>query len=371
MIRPGTRTLIALDLLRFACALMVAVFHYGAGLPLLPPPGAATLLTGMAVDHSWIPFVDTGWIGVELFFVVSGFVIAWSAEGSSAAGFLGRRALRLLPAAWLCCSLTAVVLLACSTLPAAVVGGHWLGSMAFWPTGTPIDPSYWTLAIEVNFYLLVALVLRGGSGLDRIEQLGVALGCASLTYWIASCIIQTAPADNRYVQLTLLPHGCFFALGILLRVRQRTGTTAVRTAFLLLFTVAAALEIAEHRREVCPDYPAYIPALLLFALGMLPIVFAERLQPWLERRIPVSLAVTLGLITYPLYLLHHEIGAMTAATILRRGGSFLPAVAAALAVSLGLAWIVVRFGEPRLRAGLRRLGRRPSAGAVPLGQVSV
>lgn len=366
-----SRNLIALDLLRFACALLVLAYHYGAGFALLPPPGGKTLLEGMPVDASAAPFVMSGWIGVELFFVVSGFVIAWSAEGSRAAAFLGRRALRLLPAAWICASLTGAALLAWSHLPAETVQARWLGSMIFWPTTRPIDPSYWTLAIEVNFYLLVAaaLALRGGATPGRVECIGALLGAASCAYWLASLVTEVPPATNRLVHLTLLPHGCFFALGILIRVGQRRGWSRGRIAMLAPAAIAALIEIEAHCVEV---YGGGRPeAFVLFGLGMLSILFGERMQPWLECRLPARRVATLGLMTYPLYLLHQELSAMLIGGMLHLGGSFWPAAAVAFAAMLLLSWLVVRVGEPAIRAVLRRLAPGRSVRAVPFSEIAV
>lgn len=361
--RLRSRNLIALDLLRFACALMVLAFHWGNGFVHMPPPGGATLLEGMPVDTGWSPFVNSGWIGVELFFVVSGFVIAWSAEGSGAASFAARRFLRLVPAAWICATITAAALLTFGALPREIVSAQWAGSILFWPM-FGIDPSYWTLAIEVNFYLLVAISLAGGSSLDRIERVGVLLGLASAAYWIAACFVEIPPATNRIVQLTLLPHGCFFALGILIRTRQRMGWRVLRAAWLFPACMAALIEIDTHRIVMNGDGPAYVPPLLLFALGLLPILLADKLQPWLARHAGPSVA-TLGLMTYPLYLLHQELGAILIGGMLHLGMRFWPAAAVAFVVMLLLSWAVVRFGEPPLRAVLKRFGRNGTAHVVP------
>ncbi|HVJ01731.1 MAG TPA: acyltransferase [Sphingomonas sp.] len=355
-----SRNLIALDLLRFACALLVLSFHYCSSFASGGPPGGSAMLAGMPVDGRFADWASNGWIGVELFFLVSGFVIAWSAEGSTAAGFLRRRALRLVPAAWLCATLTAVVLLGCSNLPPVQILFEWLSSLGFSPFKPYIDPSYWTLAIEVAFYLAMAAVLVGGSGLARIERFGVLLGCASLAFWMAAAAGMVPGSDSRFYQLMLLSYGCFFALGIQLRVIQRDGARPVRLLFALLFAVVGLIEIDVHRALIFGDRPAPIPAQLLFGIGLLPILFAERLQPWLARRISGPFAATLGLMTYPLYLLHQELGAVAAGALMRLGTGFWPAIAFALAMSLGLSWLTVRFGEPWVRAGLMRLGRRPA-----------
>ncbi|NIJ21069.1 peptidoglycan/LPS O-acetylase OafA/YrhL [Sphingomonas naasensis] len=343
----------ALDLLRFGCALMVLAFHWGNGFAFRPPPGGQALLAGMPVDAGWAPLVNSGWIGVELFFVVSGFVIAWSAEGSGAAAFARRRFLRLVPAAWLCASMTAAALLAFDALAPGTTIALWLGSLLFWPM-FGIDPSYWTLAIEVNFYLLVALSLRGGSTLARIERVGTLLGVASALYWIAGYVAPVPPATDRIVQLTLLPHGCFFALGILIRSRQQLGPRSLWWLYLAPACAAALIEIEAHRVVMNGNSPVWLPPLLLFACGLLPILLAEKLQPWLARHARASHAATLGLMTYPLYLLHQELGALSIGGMLHLGARYWPAAALAFVAMLVLTWAVVRFGEPPLRSLLKR-----------------
>jgi len=70
-----------------------------------------------------------GWVGVEIFFVLSVFVIAYSAEGSSAFSFFRSRILRLMPAVWICASLVFAVLLVGHMLPLAELTRHYLKSL--------------------------------------------------------------------------------------------------------------------------------------------------------------------------------------------------------------------------------------------------
>lgn len=324
----------------------------------------------------WIPALraDTGpataplragWIGVELFFVLSGVVIAWSAEASSPLRFLGRRALRLLPAAWVCATITAAALLLRGT-DAGEVAMRWRNSVSFAPVGLPIDGSYWTLGIEVNFYLLVALSMRRAANLDRIERVAVALGCASLTWWITDTVFDLLPMQMRLIQLTLLPHGAFFSLGMLIRVSQRRGADLPRTLMMIALAGACVCEIRAHAAEFAPGGGMLSWAIALFAIGLLPILFAERVQPWLAARVPSRAVVTLGLMTYPLYLLHQEIGSTAARWADGVGANRWIAVSGALVLSLALAWIIATRVEPTIRRGLvgalsRRRGRAPDS----------
>src|ERR1700723_1475909 len=103
-----------LDLLRFASALSVAFFHlmFWSWAGIFFGVGQTRQIFGdvaqfpSAVDFTWF-----GWVGVEVFFVISGFVIANSANKASPAEFLIGRALRLYPAAWVCSTTTFIVLL--------------------------------------------------------------------------------------------------------------------------------------------------------------------------------------------------------------------------------------------------------------------
>ncbi len=91
-----------LDLIRFLSAVLVVLFHvyaFGGDAPIWPADAVHAPL-------SWLqPVAWMGWIGVQIFFVISGFVIAASAQASLAGPFLKKRAIRLLPALWISASL--------------------------------------------------------------------------------------------------------------------------------------------------------------------------------------------------------------------------------------------------------------------------
>jgi peptidoglycan/LPS O-acetylase OafA/YrhL len=87
--------IIGLDIVRCVAALYVMLYHYGCWI------WAGNNLPGIigAQDHWMAPFSWPGWVGVEIFFVLSGFVIAYSAQGNTASGFAKRRIIRLYPTA--------------------------------------------------------------------------------------------------------------------------------------------------------------------------------------------------------------------------------------------------------------------------------
>ena len=340
-------TVIAIDLLRVAAAGLVVLYHFGASLPLHPSwqvAGLTPRLPAGAAGWTWF-----GWVGVELFFVISGLVIATSARGTTPLLFLRRRALRLYPAAWVCGSVTALLLLAAA--PVVAIAPAWMKGLVLWPTAAPIDPSWWTLSLELAFYLLIAAVLTGGGGAAGLERAAALLGGASCAFWaVAGATGTTGLAEDFGFQLTLLPHGCFFAAGALIGVRRWRW-------LVVACLLAGVAEIVPHARTVLATLGiAGTPALpaAVFIAGVAVIGAAARLQPALARIVGERRAARAGAVTYPLYLLHQVAGAIVATALIR--GGCPPAVAVLLALAVvtaaacGVAWRV----EPAIRGALSR-----------------
>ena len=219
-----------LDPLRFAAALGVAVFHLTFWSWAWPSTGVAPgfehyVAAGLQFQSA-APFTWFGWVGVEIFFVISGFVIANSASKASAAEFLVGRALRLYPAVWVCATLTFIVLLVFASGSASEFVGPYLKAMLLIPKGLNgqwLDCIYWTLAAEMAFYGLVFCTLLT----KKITLRHLAFG---LTIWSAlfnafSLLVLSGVIRSEILYFVvlmfrvpcaafLLYHGCFFALGI-------------------------------------------------------------------------------------------------------------------------------------------------------------
>src|SRR6516225_4175235 len=114
-------------------------------------PGFERYVAADVLYPSAAPFTWFGWVGVEIFFVISGFVIANSASKSSPAEFLLGRALRLYPAVWVGSTLTFIVLLLFARGSASEFIVPYLRAMLLFPKGIGgqwIDCIYWTLTAE-------------------------------------------------------------------------------------------------------------------------------------------------------------------------------------------------------------------------------
>ena len=354
-----------LDALRGIAALLVAWFHFYWMTPLREPM------------HAVLPeplhlLMRYGGLGVQIFFVLSGFVIAFSVREARIDGrFLGRfalrRSIRLDPPYWLTI-LLAVAIAAASHLVLArpVPVPSWQSVLAH-VTYTQnilgfqnIVSVFWTLAYEVQFYLVLVVLLgllqrgaRARSSLVRrlaAPVLFVPLGLVSLAMLAAGYWAHGWFVDWWYA----------FFLGA---VTYWTLAGRVRTHWWALLFVATTL--AAFAPAADPGaWVVVATAAVIFAVGR-----AGRLATLLDVR-PLQF---LGRISYSLYLVHF-LGATAAKLGARVTGESVPAAFGwfllANAVSIGAAYAMYRLVEaPSLRltkqpdpvAALRGLlrGRRP------------
>ncbi len=313
------------------------------------------------------PLVACGWIGVEIFFVLSGFVIAYSTLGSTPLRFVQHRVTRLLPAALLCATITVAFDLRGHVGSLAGLAPLWLRSIVFSPVGPWIDLPYWTLAVEVAFYLFIFLLL-----LFRLEhRLSLVIGLLGSTS-TAFCAIGFA-LGGRLVSVyaygfppkacLLLVHGCFFALGVFLFLVLLDRVTPARVLLLGVCAAGALLEIFQHRRDVATvtrtgDHPALPVVLWLLAIaGLVVSVVANRvLHRWIGR-VGALRVRQLAMATYPLYLLHCQIGYILIGHFHKRLG-FGWAMFLAIGVLVALAFVVSQFLEPPFQRLFRRLWKQ-------------
>lgn len=333
------RPLPGLDIIRFAAAAMVMMFHLGywswvsAGTP-------AGIIAGR-VAYPELSVLSCGWVGVEIFFVLSGFVIAYSAENATTTSFVRGRFLRLAPAAWLCATVTLVFLVLLGKTPSL---GAYFHSMAFIPFPPWVDGVYWTLGIEISFYSLI-LCLLALRAFRRIEWLAWALCVAS-----SIAFVLRPTFNHRIFELLLLEHGAFFALGVFAWLYLlKSHTISNLLGMVYCFPVClVAIHHVESGKLALPGNVEWLPYVVWVA-AMVAMILSVSMP--LK---PSPLLRRLGLATYPLYLLHDVCGSAIIRWMSDAGADRWVALAVATVVSVALSWCVV-FAEGRMRALLRSL----------------
>ncbi len=149
--------------------------------------------------------------------------------------------------------------------------------------------------------------------------------------------------------LLLLQHGCFFALGIAMWQIWKFGLSPIRLATVLVAVGGAVLQIGMARRYEAGTVPTVGTAvpLAIFAGAVaalwLSIQFNDRLH-FLDRH--AGVVRMLGLSTYPLYLIHVQVGGAVMAIGLRAGVASGIAVLLGCAASLAVALVIAALFEP-------------------------
>lgn len=343
--------LAAIDGLRLVAALAVLAYHYTV----------AWRIDGVHVPEHFLPTTVHvsiyGFLGVELFFLISGFVICMSSWGRSLGEFFASRVSRLYPAYWAAVLITGAVALAFPIRGGTIEAGRPAIidilvnlTMLQQPLGhSAIDAVYWTLFVELKFYLIMALMLARGLTYRRTVLL-----CA---VWMTVAVMAPSldlPALNALVISDYAP---YFIGGIAMYLIHRFGPAPLLygiTGFAWLVCLARVDDrIAQMRPGFSvPTWPAMLIITLCFAVLLLIALGRTDRITW--RWLTVA-----GALTYPLYLLHSRIGH----TVIRAGyeHTVVPVwalIAATTVLMLGLAWLVHRFIERPLARRVRDLVRR-------------
>ncbi|MEV2217966.1 acyltransferase [Streptomyces sp. NPDC050997] len=339
------RRLYAVDGIRLLAALMVAMHHY-AGTSRVNQPGNA--IWGRPVSDI-MPTVfrlsSYGWIGVEIFFVISGFVICMSCWGRTPRQFFVSRVIRLYPAYWFAVLFTTGVLVA--------VPGVWerprmrevLLNLTMLQSGSGVanvDGVYWTLWSELRFYLLFLVVVATG-----LTYRKVVLFCC---VWGAAAML--APVSGLpLLELVANPEGAwYFIAGLALYLMHRFGQDLLLWGILAMAWLMGQLELGQRIDEV-EHVSGWRGSVLIFTVFLLLMV-AVALGA--TDRVRWKWLVTAGALTYPLYLIHYAAGT----AMINRLRDTMDArllVVVVLAGFLALSWLVHRFVE------------RPVAGMVKRG----
>ncbi|MER6050321.1 acyltransferase [Streptomyces sp. NPDC001793] len=335
-----------LDGLRLLAALMVVCYHYVA----LARPWGHSTDTIFPTAHKLAQY---GWLGVEIFFLISGFVICMSVWGRTVGEFAVSRLSRLFPAYWVGILLTVVVVKMWPEVSSLHGWDTVITNLTMLQGGnnTPnVDPVYWTLFVELKFYLImVVVVLFGVTYRNCLILCGVWTAAAALAPVLKTPLL-TAFAMPQYAP--------FFIAGIAFYLMRRFRPNAVLWAIVVLQLLLAqryidyrlATNLGRAAVDALPTWPARLLIIAGFAVvGAIALGRFDRIQwKWLT---------TAGALTYPLYVIHMNIGM----TLIHHFRNRIPApllVAGVTVLMLVAAWLLHRFIERPLGKWLRTTMRR-------------
>lgn len=352
--KGGGARLRALDALRLIAALMVACYHYGG--------------RGGGVTHAWgtsarlqFPTLHTplsyGCLGVQIFFVISGFVICMSGWGRPLRSFFASRAARLLPAYWGAVLLVTAVFALPLVVYEAASPSDLLVNMTLLQQPLGVDRVLgvdWTLWAEIRFYALFALlVVVPGASRRRVIMFAAC-------WTLAAAIAQGA--EQPLLDILLMPeYAPFFIGGMGLYLIHRDRKDAYAWGIVgVSFLIGQHYAVRTLWNASDPTAFAHRTSwgiMAVVAFGFLAV--AAVALGWLDRANWRWLTVA-GALTYPFYLVHEHLGWVVIEMLHRRlgvpsYGTFLLTIASMLV----LAWLMNRFVEERLSPMMRAALSRP------------
>ncbi len=343
-----------LDALRFVAALSVVAVHLTSQ---SGPAWGGPVPDDVAPVGAWTMY---GALGVPLFFVISGFVLLMTAWDRTVPQFVASRVGRLYPAYWVAVAFSAV--LALYVWPEGAAAGRpvttsqaavnlTMFQSAF---GVPdLDGPYWTLWYELRFYILIAVFMMVGITRRRV--------LAFATLWPVVGSLAVASGQGFVATLLLPDYAPFFAGGMLLYLIYRDGHDA-GTWCLVGFQVVLGVNFSVSHYMTLSDSTPGDPSKVV--LGILTVAcFAAVAGVTLTgvTRFDARWMTTAGALTYPLYLVHENLGWFT--IHLLRGSvpswvAIAVAAGAAIAASVVIHYLVERPFAGRLRAATERMINR-------------
>jgi peptidoglycan/LPS O-acetylase OafA/YrhL len=339
--RPQAPRLALLDAVRFLAAAAVVLYHFTARSSPAWPDRAVDVFPRL---HQVTAY---GYLGVDLFFFVSGFVILMTAWGRDLPGYIGSRVARLFPAYWVAVLATGALLI--------LVGGHLkdIGprevlvnlTMVQSPFGVrDVDGVYWTLWVELRFYVLVGLLMLVGITRARVITFAMA--------WPVVGALARISGSDFLARLLIADWAPYFAAGMLVYLAYREGWSRSLVALCgaqLAWAVSAALgEVPKFEKMSADLDPVVVAALVVLSFLTLVVVTTTR---WSRVRWPF--ATTLGLLTYPLYLIHEYWGWFVISELSPLLGDEI-VLGVAVATVLALAWLIQRWVERPFARPVRR-----------------
>jgi peptidoglycan/LPS O-acetylase OafA/YrhL len=300
--KVNTKRIYQIDLFRFIAAMGIMLVHY------LYRGYRADNLTNLSFAEfgDWMKYF---FVFIDLFFIISGFVIALSIKGKSLSDYLRSRVLRIFSVYWICVLITylTIVFFGAPRFEATFI--QFLANLTLMHDLVnieSIDGVYWTMVVEVKFYFLSVLYLAYSKYKDvKIEH------CAYL--WLALSILYVFFQGSTFMYLAnillIFKWAPAFIAGMLFANIYKTKKITTLNAFALLTCLGLSMYhrlifIQDAMAHFKTDSSVLMVLLLIFLMYFLVFLVVQNKLKFLNK--PIFLY--LGILTYPLYLLHQNIG---------------------------------------------------------------
>ena len=333
-----------MDPLRLFAAVWVMNYHYLLG----NEPNPAL---------HWYRF---GNLGVQIFFIISGFVIVQSIQGKPLSEFALGRFLRLFPLFWILCTVTYLLTVALPDHTYIIHFSDYLRSMTMLSDAlehllgpsTLVDSSYWTLTVELIFYVMIGVFVHYFTQRRLMYFFAFFLGTSMLTFALH--------LENTYwAKLLLVDHAAYFVFGgALSLIMTKTYQSSWRLyGDYLLLALAGLYATLIHGRalfayETSNRYDN-IAIVLIHVAMFVAIPCLAYLSRYIRDIRTIKILGLIGALTYPLYLLHQRIGNISIVLIIRHSSFAWIDVVLGMEFCMIIGSLVIALYEPRIRYFLK------------------
>lgn len=280
-----------------------------------------------------------GYLGVEFFFMISGYVIFYSANKKDLAAFVTARILRLYPAFWAGVFITSIFTIFIGKVGIFVSFPQLIANLTMFPQVFGyefVDGVYWTLQYEWVFYFCVSLILL----------LGFQKNIATffLLWPVLMLIFKILGLDNFMIfggEFNYFAAGAVFAIAQEKKIKSLYLIVLLCLYLCLSFSIEKAVTLSELRQV---SYSANIIAgIIVFQFLFFLIIGLESIKS-----LTLPLSKLAGNLTYPVYLIHAHLGYMLLSHFADEHNKLI-IYAASLAVVFVLAYLINLYIEQRLQ----------------------
>ena len=325
----------------------------------------AVAVLAVILFHAGFPMFEGGYIGVDVFFVISGYLITkilindFALKRFSFVEFYERRARRIFPAlvfTGVCTAITAWIIL--NPIELSKFGGDLIGvatfssNVVFWKSGgyfeeaSEINPLIhtWSLSVEEQWYILFPLILFTLWRLSTKHVFSCLVIFAVVSFLLSDWGARNMPAANFFLVPTRaweLLAGSITAFVIQKRGVCEGELLSALGGFLLLLSIAFL--------NKSTPFPSALT--LLPVVGTVLIIMFGSPTTHITRLLSKNVLVGIGLISYSAYLIHQPIFAFTRLYI--KSINLSAALSAFLIlISFGIAYLSWRYIENPIRSRL-------------------
>lgn len=342
----------------------------------------AIAVGAVVLYHAGVPFLPGGYVGVDIFFVISGFLITSHLLGGLArtgrvpfASFYAKRARRILPASLLVVVLSVVAALI--WFPPLLMDEVWRGAVAtalyvpnllFAANGTnylaETTPSlfqhYWSLGIEEQFYLVWPLLLAvGWKYLRSRRALGVALAAVVVLSFLACVFLTFRLQPWAFFSLPTraweLGVGGIVAFALHHRARILGPRSAAIVGWVGLLGLVATVALFTSSTP----FPGYWAALPVITTALVILAGATPTRYGPSALLSLRGMAFVGAISYSLYLVHWPALVIPQAAVGYAHPLPLWVTLLIAVVCVPVAWVLYRFVEDPARSWRPLVNARP------------